>query len=89
MRHLENLGVVVVLVGLIAVVAPKSSQANPSSEKVMVPGLKTSRLDNKLKGLVLLEELNCVACHGTGSSLAETSKTAPRLSHVGRRVNPY
>ena len=80
---------VVVVVGLIAVVAPKSSWANPSSEKVIVAGLETSRLDNKLKGLVLFEELNCVACHSTDFSLADTSKKAPRLSTVGRRVNPY
>ncbi|MCH8044432.1 MAG: hypothetical protein IID44_12005 [Planctomycetes bacterium] len=89
MRRIEILGVAIVLVGLVVVVAPRSSRANPSSEQVMIAGLRTSRLDNKLKGLVLLEELNCVACHSTDSSFAKTSKQAPRLPGVGRRVNPY
>ncbi|MCH7920357.1 MAG: hypothetical protein IIC50_20540 [Planctomycetes bacterium] len=56
---------------------------------VMLPGLETSRLDQKLKGLVLLEELNCTACHESRSSFAATSKRAPRLSGVGSRLNPY
>ena len=89
MRHLEFFSVVVLAVGPIAVIAPKATQANPSNEKSIVAGLETSRLDDKLRGLVLLEELNCVACHTTKSSLADTSKKAPRLSAVGSRVNPY
>ncbi|MCA9185509.1 MAG: c-type cytochrome [Planctomycetales bacterium] len=39
---------------------------------------------------VLLQELNCVACHITSAanqSLAEHSKRAPNLEHVGQRVH--
>lgn len=56
---------------------------------VLLPGLESSHLDQTLKGLVLLEELNCMACHESRSPFAATSKKAPRLSAVGSRVNPY
>ena len=51
-------------------------------------GLASSQLDPDLKGLVLIEELNCAACHTGDPSLAARSKKAPRLSEVGSRVNP-
>ncbi len=56
--------------------------------EVSVPGLTASKLDPELKGLVLIEELNCIACHTGDASLAARSKKAPRLSEVGARVNP-
>ena len=56
--------------------------------EVIVGGLASSQLDPELKGLVLIEELNCAACHAGDASLAARSKKAPRLSEVGSRVNP-
>ena len=66
------------LIGLFPVVA-----AEP-----IVAGVATSKLDPELKGQVLIEELNCAACHSADPSLAGRSKKAPRLSDVGSRVNP-
>lgn len=54
----------------------------------MIPGLATGTLDPELRGQVLIEELNCVACHAGEGSLKARSKQAPRLSEVGSRVNP-
>jgi mono/diheme cytochrome c family protein len=70
-------------------VATEAARANPPSAGAIVPGLGSSQLDDKLSGLVLLEELNCVACHATNASIRDTSKKAPRLSAVGARVNPH
>ena len=55
---------------------------------VAIPSLQDSALDPALKGLILLEELNCVACHATDAAFAKDSKRAPRLAAVGSRVNP-
>jgi cytochrome c2 len=54
----------------------------------IIPGLATGTLDPELRGQVLIEELNCVACHAGVGSLKARSKQAPRLSEVGSRVNP-
>lgn len=54
-----------------------------------VPGLASSQLDPELKGQVLIEELNCAACHPGDPALAARSKKAPRLSDVGSRVHPH
>ena len=56
--------------------------------EAIVPALTSSKLDPELKGLVLIEELNCVSCHAGDASLAARSKKAPRLADVGSRVNP-
>ena len=56
--------------------------------EAIIPGLASSQLDPELKGLVLIEELNCAACHTGNPALAARSKKAPRLSEVGSRVNP-
>jgi mono/diheme cytochrome c family protein len=56
--------------------------------EAIVPGLNSSQLDPDLKGLVLIEELNCAACHAAGGNLASRSKMAPRLAEIGSRVNP-
>ena len=54
----------------------------------ILPGLAASQLSPELGGLVLIEELNCAACHQGEASLTARSKKAPRLSAVGSRVNP-
>ncbi len=56
--------------------------------ELVIPGLASSQLDPELKGLVLIEELNCAACHTSDAPFAARSKKAPRLSAVGSRVNP-
>ncbi len=60
----------------------------PASAEPLLPGLAASQLEPELKGQVLIEELNCVACHAGDASLGARSKKAPRLSGVGSRVNP-
>ena len=54
----------------------------------VIPGLASSLLDPELKGLVLIEELNCAGCHTSEAPFARRSKKAPRLAAVGSRVNP-
>ena len=56
--------------------------------EAIVPTLASSKLDPELKGLVLIEELNCVACHAGNASLGTRSKKAPQLTEVCSRVNP-
>ncbi len=56
--------------------------------EAVVAGLASGRLDPQLKGRVLIEELNCAACHATESPISGQSKKAPRLSAVGSRLNP-
>ena len=46
------------------------------------PGLAASQLDPVLQGQVLLEELNCAACHPGDVSLAARSKVAPILTRA-------
>lgn len=58
------------------------------AQEPALPGTASSRLDPELKGLLLIEELNCAACHPADPSLAARSKKAPRLAGVGSRVNP-
>ena len=55
---------------------------------VVLPAVASSQLDEELKGQVLMEELNCAACHASDAALAGRSKRAPRLSEIGSRVNP-
>jgi cytochrome c553 len=59
-----------------------------ASAEPILPGFGSSQLDPELKGQILIEELNCAACHAGDASLAARSKKAPRLSEVGSRVNP-
>lgn len=74
----------VVLGALLLVCAVSSAMA-----ETVFPGLASSPLDSELKGLVLMEELNCVACHRGDASMSTRSKKAPRLAEVGSRVNPH
>lgn len=55
---------------------------------VLVPGVEASRIEPRIKGLILVEELNCVACHVGDGSLVQRSRKAPRLADVGSRLNP-
>ena len=55
---------------------------------MIIPGLAATKLAAELKGVVLIEELNCAACHATEAAFAGHSKKAPRLSTIGSRVNP-
>ena len=57
--------------------------------QVIIPGIVSSQLAPDLKGLILLEELNCAACHASEAPFAGQAKKAPRLSAVGSRVNPH
>ena len=52
------------------------------------PGVASAQLEPQLKGQILIEELNCVACHSGGASLPTRSKKAPRLADLGSRINP-
>ncbi len=56
--------------------------------EVIVAGVASSQLDPAMKGLVLIEELNCAACHASDASFAARSKKAPRLADIGSRANP-
>jgi cytochrome c553 len=58
------------------------------SSEVVLSGHTASQLDPGLKGQVLLEEMNCAACHPGDGSLAAGSKKSPRLADVGSRVRP-
>lgn len=53
-----------------------------------IGGLAAAKLEPRLKGLILIEELNCVACHASGGSLGQRSKSSPLLSDVGSHLNP-
>lgn len=54
----------------------------------ILPGIATGQLSSELKGLILIEELNCSACHAADPALGNRSKKAPRLSGIGSRINP-
>lgn len=54
----------------------------------IVPGLESSKISAELKGHVLIEELNCAACHKSDAAFTKSSKKAPRLADIGSRVNP-
>ena len=70
---------VLVLLGL-AVSAPA---------EVTLPGIAQAKLEPAAKGRLLLEELNCVACHRSTDEAKVASKQAPRLADVADRVNPH
>jgi mono/diheme cytochrome c family protein len=64
------------------------SAASIALAQPVIPGTRSSQLDPALKGLVLLDELNCAACHTGDPSLKARSKKSPRLAEVGSRLNP-
>ncbi|BDS06726.1 hypothetical protein NT6N_17660 [Oceaniferula spumae] len=53
----------------------------------ILPGLNSSQLDPVLKGRVLMEELNCAACHQSDAAFVKDSKKAPRLADIGSQLN--
>ncbi len=55
--------------------------------EVVLPGISASQLTGETKGQVLIEEMNCVACHASTASFAAESKKAPQLAEIGSRVN--
>jgi mono/diheme cytochrome c family protein len=61
--------------------------AMPATEP-MIPALAVKELAAELKGQVLIEELNCVACHEAEGTLSARSKKAPRLAEIGSRMHP-
>ena len=61
--------------------------ASASAEPI-VAGLEAKELAADVKGQVLIEELNCVACHAAEGTLTTRSKIAPRLADIGSRVHP-
>ncbi len=73
----------ITLAAVLAIIGCSEAGAEP-----VVPGLRSASIDPELKGLVLIEELNCAACHVGDAALAARSKKAPRLSDVGSRANP-
>ena len=55
--------------------------------EVQIPAIENSSLDPKIKGRILIEELNCVACHQEPKMMT-SSKKSPRLSEVSSRLSP-
>ncbi len=62
--------------------------ASATGAEVALPWVATNKLDAELKGQILIEEMNCAACHTGDAALAQRAKKAPRLANVGSRVNP-
>ena len=54
--------------------------------EAVIPGLATSQLDPELKGLVLIEELNCAACHTSDAPFAARFQSGPTA--LGRPPGP-
>ena len=55
--------------------------------EVQIPAINNSSLDSKIKGRILIEELNCAACHQE-PEMVTSSKKSPRLSEVSSRLSP-
>jgi mono/diheme cytochrome c family protein len=54
-----------------------------------IPGVNQKGLDAKVRGLVALGELGCASCHAAGTLASRlTTRTAPDLAAVGRRLDP-
>ena len=71
-----------------AATAPQVPAAPP--DHALIAGLLNPKsIEDPLRGLLLLGELNCVSCHqaGAAQNLINT-KTAPDLAAAARRINP-
>ena len=55
--------------------------------QIQIPSLDNGTLSPKIKGRILIEELNCASCHQEPAMMI-SSKKSPRLSAVGKRLNP-
>ena len=53
-----------------------------------LPGIQSAQLDPTLKGRLLVEEFNCIACHAAPTGADLKAKQAPHLVEVGQRINP-
>lgn len=60
----------------------------PAIAEPVIPAISNQQLEPEIRGQILIEEMNCVACHQAEAALSNLSKQAPRLSEVGSRVNP-
>ncbi|MGY8767181.1 MAG: c-type cytochrome [Pirellulales bacterium] len=89
LRPHHYLNLYALLYGLLLISQHSLAVAETPEQHPIIPGLVTSQLDETLAGRVLVEELNCVACHPADTSLDTSSKMSPRLSSVGQRLNPY
>jgi mono/diheme cytochrome c family protein len=63
------------------------AQPLPTAPPV-VAGLAQSGLDVRGRGLVLLDELGCTACHANDPPTTSTLPRGPELATVGNRVRP-
>ena len=61
---------------------------SPLAAESRLPGIESAQLDPALKGRLLLEELNCIACHAAPVGVDLKSQAAPRLAEVAQRVAP-
>ncbi|MFO0936932.1 MAG: cytochrome c [Gemmataceae bacterium] len=67
-----------------ALVIPGTGRSEP-----IIGGMsRETPLSDSQKGLILLGELNCFACHQGKESFATIKRTAPDLASVGSRVSP-
>ena len=83
----SNRNALIIAVGIFALIWSVGNAA--AKDVAALPAVDASSLADDLQGLVLLDELGCVACHQTDSQLASSAKKAPRLAAVASRVNPY
>ncbi|MFT5128086.1 MAG: mono/diheme cytochrome c family protein [Rhodothermales bacterium] len=54
-----------------------------------VAGLRLENSDDALKGELVADELNCVACHTGSDAQRKAAKPGPRLAAVASRLNPH
>lgn len=73
---------------LVIALLVQASWAPSMLAEVRLPGIASSSLAPEIKGLALIEELHCAACHAADPALAARSKKAPRLADVGSRIQP-
>lgn len=64
-------------------------ERGPTAEVMTNQPIARRKLSPELNGLVLINELNCVACHESGATLSFVSvKKAPDLNWSGKRLSP-
>lgn len=77
---------------LFLTIATSAPSANADDHEPIVPGYQrfeeTEKISERQKGLLLLNELNCMSCHQAESSWPIKPKQAPILTQVGTRVYP-
>lgn len=64
-------------------------ERGPNARTVVAKSQKRRELAPKLKGRVLIQQMNCVACHDADTTLTRVSaKQAPRLNWSAKYLNP-